>query len=173
MKTLLHTGRQTIELRRRHDCSASDSVMTFGSPDLALLFLLKFKSDLSGMALLRRFAAYSGGQTSLSRMSDHQLLKLLAAGISNQQIQVVLHKGSAPLTGGAGQPAPPSTPTPQPRASVTRPAPLESIKPVTAPPPIEETILAAVDPAAQAATLRSAAQSGAPFCEECAKARSA
>lgn len=173
MKTLLHDGQRMIELRRRQDCSASDSVMNFGSPDLALLFLRKCKSDPGSMALLRRFVAYHSDQASLKRMSDHQVLQLLARNISDRQVKVVLHKGSAPLKGGSAPPPIPKPAPPQPKASVARPAPLEPIKPVAAPPPIEEAVFASVDAAAQAATLKSAAQSGAPFCEECAKARSA
>lgn len=173
MKTLLHDGQRMIELRRRHEGGPSDSVMNFGTPDLALLFLLKFKSDLSGMALLRRFAAYNSGQPSLSRISDHQVLKILARSISDRQIQVVLHKGSAPFRGGSGQPSIPKPAPPQPKATAARPAPPEPIKTVAAPLPMEEAVFASVDVAAQAATLKSAAQSGAPFCEECAKAQSA
>ncbi|WDT81767.1 MAG: hypothetical protein MPW14_08655 [Candidatus Manganitrophus sp.] len=134
MKTLLHDGQRMIELRRRQDCSASDSVMNFGSPDLALLFLRKCKSDPGSMALLRRFVAYHSDQAALKRMSDHQVLQLLARNISDRQVKVVLHKGSAPSRGGSAQPPIPKPAPPQPKASVARPAPLEPIKPVAAPP---------------------------------------
>ncbi len=172
MKTLLRDGHRTVELCRWQDCSASDAVMNLGGLDFALLFLQKFKVDPSSMALLRRFTAYQSDFMSLSKMNDHQVLQLLAHKISNQQIKIVLHKTRSSFKGGSGQ-AVLAPPTPQPRPSVARPAPLEPVEPITAPPPIEEAVFAAVDPAAQAATLKSAAQSGAPFCEECAKARSA
>jgi len=172
MKTFLHDGTRMIELRRGQDCSASDSVIRFGSPDLALLFLRKCKNNGS-MALLRRFAAYSAGLSTLSRMNDHQVLQLLARKISDQQIKIVVsQKAASSFKGGSGQPLPTELP-PLPPPSVARPAPLEPVKPIPAPPPIEEAVFVPVDAAMQAATLKSAAQSGVPFCEECAKARSA
>lgn len=171
MKTLLRNGHRTMELRQRQDCGASDTVMDFGSPDLALIFLRKCKLDPSSMALLRRFAAYSSGLPSLSRMNDHQVLQILARKISDRQVKIVVsQKAAAPLQGGSGQPIPAP---PQPPTSVARPAPPEPMKPIPAAVPVEETVFVPIDAATQAATLRSAAQSGAPFCEECAKARSA
>ncbi len=101
----------------------------------------------------------------LQRVDDLALVSVLKTAVS--QLTEVHQDGNLvlvrlrPRVSSGGQPPPTYTPLPpKPRRA---PSPPEA-------PPVEEPVMSEEVGLAQAATLKTAAESGVPFCEECARA---
>jgi hypothetical protein len=101
----------------------------------------------------------------LQRVDDVLLVSLLKTALSqltdvHQQNNLVLVRLRARVSSGG---PPPPTYTPLPPKPRRAPSPPE-------PPSIEEPVMSEEVALAQAGTLKTAAESGVPFCEECARA---
>ena len=139
--------------------------------------------DPMAMAALRRLSLAHAGGAELNLLDDHDVLSVLCRAVVGGRLwlrgmaatsaaetpDAATSKpegfgvAAAPPAGGA-----PSPPAPAPTPSSRAPAPMAPPPPPAAPPPPDAP--PDLDNAAQAATLREAARTGVPFCEECAKA---
>lgn len=123
----------------------------------AVQFLNGFRSDEALMATLRRHALAKGTAFSQSKVSDEQVIQILARLLVSGELLVALpHRERYPDT------QLPETPVAAP------PAPKE--KKEKAPIVDEPTFEPEHDGVAQAGVLIAAAKAGMPFCEECARA---
>lgn len=134
-----------------------------GRVDLALNWLVPFRTNAFVMEELR--ALLSRGGASLFSLDDQAVLSAVAERISTGELQVC-GEFCGPLHAEAevfveelesvpaiSSPPPPAPPPPSP--------------------PEEDTFPPGLDPIAAAAVLTKAAEAGAPFCEECEKAKAA
>ena len=132
--------------------------------DLALHWLRQFQSNASTMAELQNLLGIT--VTGSYAPTDPQLiLQQIADKMASGEIQVCAEIcGPVALIDTTGI----ATEEAEPDLSKIKPTPAPAPKP--APAPVESTLDPDNDAAAQAQVLKDAAQSGAPFCEECAKA---
>jgi hypothetical protein len=146
-------------------CPNPDGLLRFHHRDAALTWLLRFRSDLLAMSVLRELARDCHPAQWAWRFKEEDFLRHLA-GVLAEQWHV--HLLDRPVFAGraAAGTAPVSKDLPVPR---WRPAPREAAAPAL-PPPEPDTLAAATDGAATAAALCRAADLGVPFCEECQKA---
>ena len=133
----------------------------FRDRDLALQFLGRFRNDAAAMAELRRLVAEKSWETDVSRLTDDQVLGQIAALITSGVLLVGYEWERA-----WGRAAPEEEEAPAQAAA--GPARRERAA--------EEegsTFAGGHDGSGQAQVLRSAAESGTPFCEECQRAAEA
>ena len=133
----------------------------FRDRNLALQFLGRFRNDAAAMAEMRRLVAERAWDTDVSRLTDDQVLDQIAALITSGVLLVGYEWERA-----WGKAAPEEEEAPAQAAT----GPARSKRTAE-----EEssTFGDAHDGSAQASELRSAAESGTPFCEECERARQA
>ncbi len=167
---IIGTPSSQWELHAWHSGQAAGESWTFSDRTAASSWLMRFKSDPISMAGLRSLALKYGVGSSLQRSGDDQLLEEVSWLLSRGVLQVHRlppRRTAWRTTDAASSPAVVAS-SPRPTASQSSSG--------SAPPRVVEeadTFSAQTDPAATAAVLRSAAASGAPFCEECAKAADA
>ena len=118
--------------------------------------------DDARMAARRSQALKLADGTDWSRCSDHEVVAQLAAAVAARHLAAAiaptkLMRMASPRVAAPGS-SPPAAPASSPRAA-----------PAAAPAADDSTFLS-LDVAAMVATLRQAAETGAPFCEECARA---
>ena len=124
----------------------------------------RFKADPYNMDALREALTKDEPCPCAKKWNDQEILAQVAWQLTEGTLRVaekrydVLPRGAA-----RGRPTQPTARAEAPPAPVT-----ETPPPEPAPEPTDEEN---VDAAAQAATLKQAAQDGTPFCEECEKAR--
>lgn len=158
-------------------CGELGGARNFADRKAAAFWLMQFKSDLSAMANFRTLAASSSDAgPALIRSNDNEVLKILSSLLDRG----ILHAHSLPAPATAfrfGQSSAVSgKETPAARSPNTSQRASTQPQPSTAPQKLAEeddTFSYTTDGAATAAVLRSAAASGVPFCEECAKAAAA
>jgi hypothetical protein len=118
----------------------------------------------SGMRYLRAALDQVRSSAEVARLGDEDVLDEVAIQIAQGRLTLIpLRPEEAivpPIQGSEAQSPPPEAIEPEPETPA-------EVKPAEA----EDEMLAAVDAAAQAATLIKAAEEGVPFCEECAKPR--
>ena len=137
-------------------------------PELATVGLAAAAGDDAEMAALRVSALTLADGQDWSRYGDHEVIAQMAAALTQARwitgapTKATLYR-LAPVLAPQAAPAPAPAPAPSPRAA---PAAASSTA-------AETTFSAALDPTAMVAALRQAAQSGVPFCEECARAAAA
>lgn len=158
------------EFHAWHECQAEDDPRLHADRHATLLWLRQFRQDPTAMAGLRSVLhAHSPFTLPLGHSSDEQVFAALSRLLSSGVLHV--HRVAPPATNfpGAGRETAPAEAAPAAR----RPA--QSSTAATSPAAAEEanTFSSATDAAATAAVLRSASESGVPFCEECAKAAAA
>lgn len=137
-----------------------DSIHRASTPEHALQFLERFKNDAVAMAGLRRLLGEREWLCDASRMTDDHVLATVARLMSAGELLAGLEwksRVSAPRSEEAVAPVPAGA---QPQSR-----PEEE--------PEGETFAGDHDGATQAGALRAAAESGVPFCEECARAAAA
>ncbi len=173
-----HTVAQSGGLDRRlgdnawcrwHECRGCSGPREFADHDDAVRWLQGLALAPTAMIELRAALAGCAADPALSRTSDPQAIRQLAALLVTQQVRI------------CGTPV--EAPRPQLRrrrsvgtaaSGVSTPAPLPpSPRRAAPPPPAEEEAPPELDVAAMVEVLRSAASDGVPFCEECARARQA
>ncbi|MEK7404889.1 MAG: hypothetical protein AAB225_07250 [Acidobacteriota bacterium] len=137
------------------------SAREFRDRDLALQFLGRFRNDAAAMAELRRLVAQRFWETDVSRLTDDQVLGQIAALITSGVLLVGYEWERA-----WGRAAPEEEEAPAQAAA--GPARRERAS-------AEEgsSFGGGHDGLGQARVLRSAAESGTPFCEECQRAAQA
>lgn len=176
MRVCICQSPQRMEVRARHDGASADryeSVVQLRHPDEAQSFLRRHCTRPSALGELRQLAGDL--RHGASAQSDEEVLASVGRQLANGRLILVSGAASPPATGGgvdAGAAPPPSAaprrpPTVAPSAALPPPRPAPAPAPVAAAP--EEFADVAQD--TQAATLEQAAQSGAPFCEVCEKAK--
>lgn len=135
------------------------SVHPFGDAAQALQFLGSFKTDAAAMARLRRLVSQRCEMGDVSRIPDDRIL-VQVAGLLGSGDLLAGYQWHEPieLPGEGGEEAPPAPAAP--------PAPPARERQEPDPP----TFGAQHDGAGQAQGLLAAAESGMPFCEECARA---
>lgn len=128
-------------------------------------WLLVYKSSPSSMSDLREALQLFGGDSSVLRAMDQQVIDDLGWLMASGRVLVFPYKQDLPDQGQNFDPPPPP-PAPPPvaksRATVS-----------SAPPPEETTLPRNTDADAMAATLVAAAAEGVPFCEICEKNKKA
>ena len=152
-------------------CDASGDLQEFADHSSALSWLRQTISDSPTMATLRSLASeHESAGVAVRQMSDDRVLE----HVSWLLRQGVLHVHSIPAPATAWRIVQVEQASP---SAVSRP--VISPKSTSAPPPVPkqieepDTFSSQTDAAATAAVLRSAAEDGVPFCEECAKAAAA
>lgn len=153
-----------------HQCSSCDSPVRAGDDSAARHWLGRHIGDAVAMAGLRQWAATAGLLAAPATADDQALADCLAAAIGSGALRVcgpastpklynlAILRAPAASAAPATAASPPAQPRPTAAAAAT---------------PAESTFSAGLDSAEMAAALVRAAQDGAPFCEECAKAASA
>ena len=137
-------------------------------PDLAFTWLSQFQSNVSAMAELQDLLGHSptGGYAPIEPVL---LLRQIADKMASGEIQACVEVcGPVVLQAVAGEGEEELVPDIAQLRKAASPPPA----PVTEPPD-EPTLAPDNDPVAQAQALKDAAQKGAPFCAECAKASQA
>lgn len=135
------------------------SVHPFGDAAQALQFLGSFKTDAAAMAHLRRLVSQRCEMGDVSRVSDDRILEQVAALLGSGEL-LAGYQWHEPiqLPGEGGEEAPP--------APAAAPPPQARERQEPDPP----TFGPLHDGAGQSQGLLAAAESGVPFCEECARA---
>lgn len=155
-----------------HQCEAKSETWTPAGRHTALVWLRQFKGDPASMSGLRSMVhALHPATLPPGFSNDEQVLEALSGLLSSGVLHV--HSVPPPVTGyrdpayvAAPAQAAPATRRPAPSQSSSSTAPVRAAEEA-------DTFSSATDAAATAAVLRSAAESGVPFCEECAKAAAA
>lgn len=154
--TLIRLGAETYEF-----ISSEQPAREFPDRGAALAFLQQFRTKTGDMGRLRDIAARFEGASAVGRLSDDELLQVLAALLFAGRVSVAaIHRRHQSL--GQGGAAPAAPPPRRSAAAAASPAP-------TAPPPEPEPSDDIAE--AQVAALQSAAAIGTPFCEECERAK--
>lgn len=89
MRKILRSGFQKIEILKWYESDTTDSFMEFRDAFSALNFLRKFMHDHFNMVLLRNTLAEALSYTSISRLTDHEILQQLAWQIVRGYIKLV------------------------------------------------------------------------------------
>lgn len=169
-------------LCRAGECEGCESLFANRDATLARLALTPALLHPGAMASLRRFAVVLAGGAALDRLDDHAVLAVLGEAVATGRLHLCRSQAGAEASA-EGSPESPvdfgvaskqteitGAPAPAPPAPRMAAAP----RPPPPPPPAPPADAAPeIDAAAQAATLREAARSGVPFCEECERARAA
>lgn len=150
MRFTLRSGPQEIEIVPREE------LLELNGASDALDYLRPFLEDPHNREVLRRSLAEGGMRVGGHRFDDEDLLVVLAHRIASGELKVLLRR--------ADQPIPPPAVTAE---ATPREAAQTSPPPASSPPreEAEESPAEEIEQAAQAATLVSAADSGAPLCE--------
>jgi hypothetical protein len=147
----LRSGPQEVEIVPREE------MVDFPSAESTLSYLRQFLGDGENRAVLRRYLAEGGLQLGGRHFSDEDLLVVLAHRIATGELRILTRRMNQPKP---PLEAPAETTPREVEASQVRPPPPASA-PAAAPAEEESE----VDQLAQAQTLESAAESGAPLCE--------
>jgi hypothetical protein len=134
-----------------------DSAFLFGDAERALQFLGQFKSDAAAMADLRRLLGERDWLASPGRLSDDEVLAAVARLLGSGELVAAVEwkpRISAPQLPDSA----PEAPAPSRESSPQQEQESDTFGP-------------GHDGAQQAAALVAASQSGAPFCEECERAK--
>ena len=131
-----------------------DTAYLFSDPERAIQFMAGFKGDPGAMAGLRRLLDERDWLYQTSRMNDDAVIKAVAE---------LLGKGEL-VAGVEWKPRLSAPPQPEAAAPAAGPSAPSSTQEEPDPNTFNDN-----DGAAQAAALINAAQSGVPFCEECAR----
>lgn len=143
-----------------------------GRSDLALEWLRRFQKDRLVMSELRAQLSRAGLDSQLWSADDNRVLQEVAVRLSSGEFQVCAESSHPFQTAVAS--VTPVDPEAQEAAEILNappaPAPTPAPKPEPAPAP---TLAESADAVMIAEVLKQAAQTGAPFCEECQKAKQA
>lgn len=169
-RTIGHLSSQWV-IHSGQRCRESDRPWRFSDRQAASSWLKQFRPDPHFMASLRAVLSEHGhAGARFWRSSDEEALQALSWLLSSGVLHA--HRVPAPATRGRSA----ATASASPQAAASSPKPTASRTSSASPPPTPvaeaDTFSAQTDAAATAAVLRSAAASGVPFCEECAKAAS-
>ncbi|MCB1032792.1 MAG: hypothetical protein KDD47_03040 [Acidobacteria bacterium] len=150
MRFTLRSGPQEIEVVRREE------LLRFHGIQDARQYLQQFLGDPHNRAMLRHSLAEGGLQVGGRHFEDEELLTVLAHRLVSGELRIVTRRINQPVA-------------PQDKPSEATPRQVEAATPRSAatspPPPAQAEETSNLDPAAQAAALQSAADSGAPLCE--------
>ena len=149
MRFTLRSGPQEIEIVSRED------FLELHDRDMTMEYLRQFLDDPVNRGVLRQSLAEGGLQVGAHRFEDEDLLVVLAHRLLSGELKALRRRQDQPV------PPPQETAEATPRELETTSAPPASSSPT----PPEEEVPPEVDQVAQAATLESAAESGAPLCE--------
>jgi hypothetical protein len=157
-----------LHLCRSNEYSEQNSAPFLRDRATAVQKLQRLKSDPLAMSAIRRMLHQEHGSQRLSKLSDDALIEKAADLLVSRRIHYRIEP-RARTAGASSSVAPKSASPAFPLAERASPAPAPTTRsvPVAADPP---TLPPNIDPAAQAATLKKAAEQGAPFCEMCATA---
>jgi hypothetical protein len=143
-----------------------------GRSDLALEWLRRFQKDRMVMSELRAQLSRAGLDAQLGSADDNRVLQEVAVRLSSGEFQVCAESSHPFQTAVAS--VTPTDPEAEAAAEILNappaPTPTPAPKPEPAPAP---TLAGDADAAMIAEVLKQAAQTGAPFCEECQKAKQA
>jgi hypothetical protein len=155
VRKTLRKGMHEYQIVRGHGAGSQDNFMEFYGRSSARSFLQGLMGDHSNMMTMRQILRESALQQNLSRLNDQEIIGQLAVQVATGQVRIVEEHYDAPSW--TYEPFVEAAPGPGP-TSASRAKPAEPVQPVEK----------KVDPAlvAQAATMKEAAQSGAPFCEQ-------
>jgi hypothetical protein len=162
MKLRLEDGFREIDIVARRD------LVEFHSEELAAAFFRRLLGEPANRIAMRRALSEEMGAGDLLRRSDEEVARWLARKVVFGDLRILAHdlpQRSAPAAAdGAGEATPRQA---EQAAKAEQSASPALAQPAPAPVSEEETdpLLADTDQAAQAATLQSAAESGAPLCE--------
>ena len=151
-------------------CSGCESLVRAGDATAARQWVGRFIGDEVAMARLRQWAATAGLLAAPATADDQALADCLAAAIGSGALRVCGPASTPKLYNLAMLRAPAASAAPATAASPPAQPRRTAAAAVT---PAESTFSAGLDSAEMEAALVRAAQDGAPFCEECAKAASA
>jgi len=174
----LHSGFHRIEILKWYECEPTDEFIVFWDTFSAYSFLRKFVHETFNMKILRNVVAETAyATTSIYRLGDDEIVQRLAWKIARGEIRLVSRQlkerliispaeeeeelapaREEPVAAVVETAAPIETPVPVPEPVIELP-----VEPVVVEPPTDYV-------EAQAATLKDAAESGAPFCENCEQA---
>ncbi len=152
MRKTLRKGMHEYKVVRGHEAGSEDNLMEFYGKASARGFLQGLMGDHSNMMTMRQILRESALQQNISRLNDQEIIGQLAVQVATGQVRIVEEHYDAPS--GTYEPFVEAAPGPGP-TSAPRAEPVQ---------PVEKK----VDPAlvAQAATMKMAAQSGTPLCEQ-------
>jgi predicted lipid-binding transport protein (Tim44 family) len=162
MRITLRSGLEEIEILGR------EHLLEPSSEEAVVALLGRMLDDpVNGAALRRGLADHLGG---MARLGDRELLGYVARQVLSGRLKLVRRRSfdGGPAAGSAAGAAGGSSTPRQDEAAARQdqPAAAPASSPAAAAAATEEDpMLAGVDPAAQAATLAAAADSGAPLCE--------
>ncbi len=155
MRRTLRKGMLDYKVVRGHGAASGDNFMEFYERSSARGFLQGLMGDHSNMMTMRQILRESALQQNFTRLTDQEIISQLAVKVVTGQIRIAeVHYDTPSWTYEPFvEAAPRQKPTSAPRAK-----PAEQVQPVEK----------KVDPAlvAQAETLKMAAQTGTPFCEQ-------
>lgn len=151
MRFTLRSGPQEVEIVRREE------VLSFHGIQDAFQYLKQFLGDAHSRAMLRHSLAEGGLQVGGRHFEDEELLMVLAHRIASGELKVIGRRLNQPVA-----PQDETTEATPRQVEEATPAPA----PASSPPPVQgEEPPSKLEEAAQAETLKSAAESGAPLCE--------
>ncbi len=158
MKKFLLKGPVVFEIRSRHANPYPEAPREFYSYFDALHFLRGFLLDRANMTALREVLANDLSGRTPAGLTDYEVIEQLARRfVSGQLCVAARHDRFPPGTRGSGYAPAAAQPTSAAASSPPPPAP------VSGPPPLPGPSLAVA--AAQAQSLRQAAETGSHFCE--------
>jgi len=132
----------------------SNTAYRFWTADHALEYLARFKQDTGAMDAFRRMLAERDWQYQRGPLKDDEVLQLLARLVARGEL-LVGEEWKTRINAPVSPAEAPSAGAPTQQRSEEQPE--------------GPTYGPGHDPAAQASALQAAAQSGVPFCEECAR----
>ncbi|MCV2355938.1 hypothetical protein LNV09_17490 [Paucibacter sp. B2R-40] len=138
--------------------------LTPGDSVSARLSLSEAIGNDAALGRLRSTARSLAEGTDLSRLDEHQLIELLTPLLVDGWLHLDLRR---PL---AYQLVPVAAPVSTPAPAAPAPAGPRPAVAAAPPEPVDSTFGSSLDVAAMVAVLKAAAESGVPFCEECARA---
>ncbi len=153
MKKYIGWGYHRYEIITWQDASTGRESLRFASRLSAISFLNKFRQDITSMRAMRETTYGNPLFSGIYRINDNHIIQSLADMIINGYISIV-----APL----------KIEKPIQLPAVARTAPVAAPPRRATPPPPIKPATVSVDPGliAQAETLKIAAESGTPLCEQ-------
>jgi hypothetical protein len=161
MRVRLQDGYREIEIVGR------SHVVEFYSEELAVAYFRRLLKEPGNRTALRRALAEEMGGADVGRLDDESLLKRLARRMIHGDLRVVTrqlypsgHNATPPEASQASTPRQDEQAAKAESAAATEEEAAETEEAAA-----EDAVLAGTEAAAQAATLQSAAATGAPLCE--------
>jgi hypothetical protein len=143
---------------REVTCRDDDRVSLGRDKARIRVWLSWFKTDRSVLFAMRTLLAAERRRLPLERMPDDQVIDQMVELLLTDRVHLHVRMAVQEAVGVA----------PEATSSDYAPAPPPAVKPPPPSSPVpEDPQFAGVNPAAQAAVLAAAAQSGQPFCSEC------